>query len=128
MILPRYPCLFAAALTGAALIGAAHAQDRPTSGQGHDGVYAIDIMTKQGSCDKAYHWTISVTGGRVRSAGEMPLEASGQINQGGIVQLAFERFGQIATAKGRLARGEGSGTWYSPTLQCGGSWRASRQS
>jgi|GEM_PF-736657 hypothetical protein len=121
------PRVIAAVLTGAACAGAAMAQERGAPGQNQDGVYAIDITTKQGSCDKAYHWMIAVSGGRVRSAGEMPLEASGEITQRGIVQLAFERFGQIATARGRLSRGSGSGTWYSPTLQCRGFWQASRQ-
>jgi zona occludens toxin (predicted ATPase) len=126
MILARYPRLLAPALIGAAAIGAANAQERLAAAQAHDGVYAIDITTRQGSCEKAYHWKISVSGGRVSSAGDMPLEASGQINQRGVVDVAFARFGQVATAKGRLAREGGSGTWYSPTMQCSGSWQASR--
>jgi hypothetical protein len=127
MIVLRYPRLLAPALFGVAAIGAANAQDRLEPGQSHDGVYVIDITTRQGSCEKAYRWMISVSGGRVRSARDAPLAASGQINQRGIVDLAFEGFGQHATAKGRLGRGEGSGTWSSATMQCSGSWQANRQ-
>ena len=55
------------------------------------------------------------------------MEASGQISRGGMVDLAFQRFGQVAKVTGKLARGAGSGTWSSTTMQCAGSWRATRQ-
>jgi hypothetical protein len=126
MILLQYPRLLAPAVIGVAAIGAANAQDRPAPGQSHDGVYVIAITTQQGSCEKAYRWMISVSGGRVRSAGDAPLVASGEIDQRGVVALAFEGYGQHATAKGRLAGREGSGTWSSPTMQCSGSWQAKR--
>ncbi|MGH6836929.1 MAG: hypothetical protein ACREC9_15645 [Methylocella sp.] len=121
-----YPGL-AAALIGAVAINAAEAQGGFAMRQSHDGIYAVDIVTRQGSCDRGYHWLIAVSGGRVSSAGDALMEASGKISRQGIVSLAFERFGQIATAKGKLARGAGSGTWSSPTMQCAGSWRATRQ-
>ena len=55
------------------------------------------------------------------------MEASGQISRRGIVHLAFERFGQVATVTGKLGMGSGSGTWSSTTMQCAGSWRANRK-
>jgi hypothetical protein len=113
-----------AALIGVA--GAAHAQGGFAVRQNHDGIYAVDIVTRQGSCDRDYHWKISVSGGRVRSAGNTPMEASGEINQRGIVDLAFQRFGQVATVVGTLGMGSGSGSWSSTTMQCAGSWRATR--
>src|ERR1700730_15675569 len=97
----------------AALIGiasAAHAQGGFAVQQNHDGIYAVDITTRQGSCDRDYHWKISVSGGRVSSAGDTPMVASGQINQRGIVNLAFQRFGQVATVIGTLGMGSGSGS------------------
>ncbi|MGH6793776.1 MAG: hypothetical protein ACREDD_05950 [Methylocella sp.] len=115
----------AAALIGAA--SAAHAQGGFAMQQNHDGIYAVDIVTREGSCDKDYHWMISVSGGRISSAGDTPMVASGEISQRGIVDVAFRRFGQVATVIGKLAMGSGSGTWSSPSLQCGGSWRATRQ-
>jgi len=117
----------AAVLMGAAAINAAHAQGGFAVRQNHDGIYAVDITTRQGSCDRDYHWLIAVSGGRVSSAGDTLMEASGKISRRGIVALAFERFGQIATVTGKVARGAGSGTWTSPTMQCAGSWRATRQ-
>jgi hypothetical protein len=109
---------------GGATINAANAQS--AAAQDADGTYAVYIVTRHGDCDKSYHWTISVSGGRVSSAGDTPMQASGHINHG-VVNLAFERMGQVATVTGRLASGSGSGTWSSPTLQCAGSWRAARQ-
>jgi hypothetical protein len=117
----------AAMLLGAATISAAHAQGRGAMRQDHDGIYAVDITTRQGKCDRDYHWLIAVTGGRVSSAGDALMEASGRISRRGIVALAFERFGQVAMATGKLTRGAGSGAWSSPTMQCAGSWRATRQ-
>jgi hypothetical protein len=117
----------AAMLMGAAAISAAHAQSAGAMRQNHDGIYAVDITTRKGSCDRDYHWLIAVSGGRVSSAGDALMEASGRISRRGIVALAFERFGQVATATGKLARGAGSGAWSSPTMQCAGSWRATRQ-
>lgn len=115
----------AAALIGVA--GAAHAQGSFATRQNHDGIYAVNIVTRQGSCDRYYRWLIAVSGGRVSSAGDTPMEASGQISRGGVVRLAFQRFGQVATVTGKLAQGSGSGTWSSTTMQCAGSWRATRQ-
>ena len=104
-------------------IDAAHAQLRPSEApHAEDGVYAIDITTLQG----AYHWTISVSGGHVTVAVDTPIEASGQINRGGIVDLTFRGMDKVAHATGRLGDGSGSGTWSSPSLQCAGSWHAVR--
>jgi hypothetical protein len=119
--------LFAAVLMGAASINAAKSQVAFATTQDHDGIYAVDITTRQGDCDKAYHWKISVSGGHISSAGDTPMEASGQISGRGIVDFAFRRVGQVATVTGTLVRGAGSGTWSSPTMGCTGSWRALRQ-
>ncbi len=122
-----YSGLAAVALIAAAAASAAHAQGSFATRQNHDGIYAVDIVTQQGSCDRDYHWMIAVSGGRVRSAGDTLMEAAGQISRRGIVALAFQRFGQAATVTGKLAMGAGSGTWSSTTMQCAGSWRATRQ-
>jgi hypothetical protein len=117
----------AAMLMGAAAISAAHAQDGVAMRLNHDGIYAVNIVTQQGSCNRDYHWMIAVSGGHVSSAGDTPMAASGQINQRGSVDLAFQRFGLVAKVIGKLVMGSGSGTWSSPTMQCAGSWRATRQ-
>jgi hypothetical protein len=119
----------AAALAGSVAAVAAQAEGGLTavSMKGNDGVYAVHATTQQGSCDRDNYWLISVSGGRVSSAGDAPIAASGQINSHGAVNLQFERFGQIARATGRVISGAGAGTWISPTLNCSGSWRATRR-
>ncbi len=123
-----YSRLFAAALIARPNPRGARAEQGGfATRQDHDGIYAVDIVTRQGSCDRNYHWMIAVSGGRVTSAGDTPMETSGQISQRGIVDMAFQRFGQVATVTGKLAMGSGSGNWSSTTMQCAGSWRATRQ-
>jgi len=123
---PGHSHLFAVAAL-ICVANAAHAQGGFATRQNNDGIYAVDVVTRQGSCDRDYRWMIVVSGGRVSSAGDTPMEASGQISRRGSVHLAFERFGQIAKVTGKLARGAGSGTWSSTTRQCAGTWRATRR-
>lgn len=123
--------LFAAALAAATFssgLTAASAGDRTAAVENHDGVYAVDIVTEQGSCDRIYHWTISVSGGRISSPSDAMMQASGLIDQRGVVSVAFRRDNNVAHVAGRVQGRSGSGTWSSATLQCGGSWRAARQS
>jgi hypothetical protein len=108
-------------------IGAAHSERRPFEApHAQDGVYAVDITTRQGDCGSAYHLTISVSGGHVTAVGDTPIEASGQINRRGIVNLTFRGMDKVAHATGSLAASSGSGTWSFPSLHCAGSWHAIR--
>jgi hypothetical protein len=119
-----------AAMSLPAMLDSAVARNnlRPVAPQNHDGVYAVQIVTERGGCDKSYLWTIAISDGRVSSTGSTPLEASGQINPQGIVSLAFRGFNEVAHVVGRLKGSRGSGTWSSPTMACAGTWRALRQS
>lgn len=126
----KYLRSFAVILMGAASINAANAEDKiaHASMHSHDGTYAIDITTRHGDCDKHHHWMILVSGGRVSSAGNTPMSASGHINPHGNVHLTFKRFHHVAAVTGRLTTEAGSGTWHSPTMECTGSWHARRRS
>jgi hypothetical protein len=130
MNLFRASAISKAVLIGASFspwIDAAHAQRRQFEApHGQDGVYAVDITTRQGNCGNTYHLTISVSGGHVTAVGDTPIESSGQINRRGIVNLTFQGMDKFAHATGKLADGSGFGTWSSPSLQCAGSWYAIR--
>lgn len=123
---------FAAALGACAFLitslsaptGAA-AQARRAAGA-HDGVYAVDIYTQQGACDRVYHWTITVASGQVSSPADGAMQASGRIAPNGAVSLAFRRDNQVATVAGKVKSGRASGRWSSPSLQCAGFWNAVR--
>jgi hypothetical protein len=132
MSLVRYSHLFTAMLATAGVplaMTAADAQQKITAiaVEDHDGVYSVDIVTEQGACDRAYHWTIAVNGGRVSSSSDAVMQATGHIDRRGVVSLAFRRDNNVAHVAGKVKGKSGSGTWSSPTMQCGGSWRAARQ-
>ncbi|MBO0734008.1 MAG: hypothetical protein J2P49_06770 [Methylocapsa sp.] len=129
MTMTIYPRLAAAALIAMICGAAAQAGDGLTEVgiKGNDGIYAVHATTQLGTCDRDNNWLILVSGGRVRSAGDALFAASGQINPHGGVNLVFQGFGQVAKATGRVANGAGTGTWISPTMQCSGSWRATRR-
>ncbi len=123
--------LFAAALAAACFSGPARSdagqEPHPDATTMHDGVYAVEILTLRGACDRVYHWTINIAEGRVTSPADGLMQASGQINAGGFVSVAFRRAEQVANVAGKVDGRIGSGTWSSATLQCAGSWRAARQ-
>jgi hypothetical protein len=122
--------LFAVTLMGAASISAASAQDgsRSIGKHHHDGTYAVDLTTKHGDCHKHSRWTILVSGGRVSSTGDTPMNASGRIDPHGNVHVTLKRFHHVATATGRLTTEAGSGSWHSQSMECTGSWHARRRS
>ncbi|MCI0466982.1 MAG: hypothetical protein L0Y57_08265 [Beijerinckiaceae bacterium] len=124
-----YARVFAVLLAGLIPASTAWANDGATAAglQSHDGIYAVYVTTRAGDCDRQYNWSILVSGGKVSAAGDTPMEASGQVNSRGIVNLQFQRFGQVANVTGKVAKGSGSGTWSSPTMNCSGSWRATRR-
>ena len=117
------------AATSLCTIATADAQQRPryAIAASHDGVYAVDISTQQGGCDRVYHWTIIVSAGQVRSAADGFMQASGVITPRGGVSLAFRRDSQVANVAGQVRDKAGWGTWSSSTLQCSGTWGAVRQ-
>jgi hypothetical protein len=92
----------------------------------YDGNYSVEVITDVGSCDKSYRWAVQVEDGKVHSAANMLMEASGRIDRTGLVQLAFHRDTQVAHVAGYMKGSTGSGTWSSPTMRCGGRWRAER--
>ncbi len=128
MTAAKFSRLAAAALVGTVFGAWAGDGFTATHTNGNDGLYAVNIVTSQGSCDRSYQSTFLVSGGRVSSAGDTLVAASGLINPSGAVRLQFLSFGDVATVTGRVVKGVGSGTWTSPTLNCSGSWRATRRS
>lgn len=126
---------FAFALTVGSVVGSISGPMASYAGQelrtaalsSHDGVYAVDIATQRGGCDRVYHWKINVINGRISSPADGMMQASGEINAGGVVSVAFRRNEHVANVAGKVAGGNAWGTWSSPTLQCGGSWSAARQ-
>ncbi|WP_395666253.1 hypothetical protein [Methylocella sp.] len=125
----RAALMFLGAVVGVSLLGPVGANAQKARGAGpFDGVYAVDVYTQSGACDRVFRWTIQVVGGRVSTHGDGFVQASGLVTDKGAVSLAFRRDSQVANVAGRVRSGAGSGTWSSPTMQCAGSWRAARVS
>jgi type 1 fimbria pilin len=113
----------------AALSFAARASGtQPISLTPYDGVYSVEITTSAGPCEKTYHGSITVTGGQISASSEPGASASGIIEDDGTVSLSFRENGQIANVGGKMRAHQGRGPWSSPTAECGGWWRAERQS
>jgi hypothetical protein len=124
---PLFVAALAAACLGGPTVSDAGQESRSAAPTVHDGVYTVEILTLRGACDRVYHWKINVADGRITSPADGFMQASGEINAGGVVSVAFRRDEQVANVAGTVDGKIASGTWSSPTLQCGGSWRAARQ-
>jgi hypothetical protein len=98
------------------------------AGTDFDGMYNVDVMTDVGGCDKLYHGVVTIQGGHVVSTGDVGATAFGLVDSEGTVSMQFRLHDDIAHVAGHVKGRKGQGTWSAPTPQCGGRWRAERQS
>jgi hypothetical protein len=114
----RIRVLFAASLFTAAGLASAPASAQ----QPYDGLWQVTVVTKTGSCDAQTTSTLTVTEGKVSSAGG---PVSGSVGSGGLVRVSING----AYANGQLSGKSGSGKWNgaSAGVPCSGRWEASRQ-
>lgn len=110
--------LLVALAFAAALPAAAHAAS-------FDGNWSILAVTTSGSCDKAYRFPVTVSGGTVTYAGSAATQASGRIDASGRVRVAFNRGAQKLDASGAARGAAGSGKWQSKS--CAGTWTAEKR-
>lgn len=54
------------------------------------------------------------------------MQASGRVDDRGLVSVSFRRDGPVAVASGQMEDNGGIGEWISPTLKCLGTWSAMR--
>lgn len=94
-----------------------------------DGVYSVEVVVEDGKCANS-HWTVAVSHGQIASVSpnNNNISASGLIEDDGVVSMTF-RGGddQIAHVGGTVKGNSGKGAWSSPTLLCGGVWRADKE-
>ena len=88
----------------------------------YDGTWSVTIVTKSGSCDPSTSSTVTVSDGKISSAGA---NVSGSIGREGLVRVSING----AYANGQLNGNAGSGKWNgaSAGIPCSGRWEASRQ-
>lgn len=92
-----------------------------------DGTYSVEITTQEGSCEKMYRGSVTITNGRITGTSDPEASASGLIEDDGTVSLSLRGHDQIAHVGGKVSGRHGRGTWSSPTAECGGLWQAERQ-
>ena len=121
------------ALAGAAFAAAAlsalsvPASAAPANADRYDGRWSVEVITDEGTCDRAYRWSIGIKGGRVADIADGVATANGTIDKSGRVALRFERGADVLTAKGSLDAENGAGLWTAPSRSCAGRWRAERR-
>lgn len=126
--------LIGAGLAGGSLMDAprAVAQERRSAqfpAGRFDGIYLVEVVPESGSCTKS-RWTAAVAGGQIASVTPNPtnITALGLIESNGVVSLTFrDAQNQIAHVGGMIKGRRGKGSWSSPTLLCGGIWRAQKE-
>ena len=98
------------------------------AGASYDGAWKVVIITQSGNCDPAYSYPVRVSAGRVSYAGDGSFEISGNVSEGGGVNVTIARGDQKASGTGRLTASAGSGSWSgkSASTACSGRWEASR--
>ena len=93
-----------------------------------DGAWSVLIVTDQGTCDRAYRYTLRIADGRVYYD-DPSFSVSGGVDGAGRVQVGVNAGGQSANGYGRLSGNYGEGSWsgHSSTSQCSGHWQAERR-
>jgi hypothetical protein len=101
---------------------------RADAAHGHDGIYAVHVLTQHGSCTQSRMTTIAVVSGHVHATGHGLMRASGRVSPDGRVSVTLRLLHHIAHVAGRMKGHSGSGNWLSQSLACRGHWHATRQS
>ncbi|MCB8820116.1 hypothetical protein [Microvirga rosea] len=112
-----------AVVAGLALPVAAQAQTR-----NFDGAWSVEVVTEQGSCDRAYRYNIVVENGRARYGGQENFTVNGQVRSNGQVSANITRGQDRADVRGRLSGSRGTGTWTTAGGRtCSGTWNAEKR-
>jgi hypothetical protein len=93
-----------------------------------NGNWSVEVVTQQGSCDRAYRFPVVIENGRIRYGGSERINISGVVNARGIIRSSIAANGLRADVAGRLSAGFGSGTWVlAGSRNCAGTWNAERR-
>jgi hypothetical protein len=93
---------------------------------GYNGVWNVTFATTRGNCSSGYSVPFTVSGGRVSSAGGG--RVTGRVNGSGAVAVHVSVGASHADGGGRLAAGNGTGSWNGLIMgdRCSGTWHAQR--
>jgi hypothetical protein len=92
-----------------------------------DGIWSVEVVTEEGSCDRAYRYRVIIENGRARYGGPERFDVDGRVRRDGRVSASIARGQDRAVVTGRLAGDFGRGTWVTRgSRRCAGNWNAER--
>jgi hypothetical protein len=100
------------------------------TGSKFDGRWSIEVITEQGTCDKAYRYGVMIENGQTRYAGREDITVAGKVATDGRVAGSIAYKDNRADVSGALeASGLGSGSWKfeGANSSCKGRWNAERR-
>lgn len=130
MRLPILATCLSALVTLAALGPADAAKRKVQVPHRYDGRWSIEVVTRDGPCDRAYRYGVQIQRGEaIYGGGEFNI--NGRVSPNGSVRGVISRGDNAAQVVGRLtAGGSGSGTWQTVgngLISCSGDWNAVRR-
>ncbi len=115
--------LLAAVCAAPVLLPLAASANAPTP---FDGGWSVAVTSATESCDLPDAVPIRVADGAVRYDGWFGPRTTGEVQPNGSLAVSISYRSDIVTVSGVLSGTSGSGRWVSPTLECGGTWVATR--
>jgi hypothetical protein len=96
----------------------------------YDGQWSVLILTKNGPCDAAYRYGLSIRNGQVFYEGSAAVNVAGKVVSNGTVNVRVWSGSQGASGSGRLGKSTGGGKWQGTGSMgtCTGTWSAERRS
>jgi hypothetical protein len=115
-------------LGAAAVMGCLIAPPALAQANRFDGNWSVEVVTRQGACDQAYRYAVTIENGRARYSGPENFDISGRVQPNGSVSASISRGQDRANVTGRLSGTRGSGTWStSGGRVCSGQWNADKR-
>lgn len=116
------------AALAAGLSVAPAAQAQKAGAAQYNGNWSVQVVTRQGDCDRAYRYAVAIENGRVRYAGSAGFTINGSVTGNGRVAGSITREGTTVNVSGRLQGSSGGGSWRAAGgRSCSGSWSAERR-
>ena len=91
----------------------------------YDGLWSVVIVTKTGSCERAYRYPVRIANGILVNGRRRRDSIYGDVRDDGSITVILNDGRKEATASGRLSGAAGAGSWRA--RECAGSWEAERR-
>jgi hypothetical protein len=96
----------------------------------YDGNWSVVVITENGTCDRAYRYSVHVENGEVRYNGDARgINLAGTVSPNGQVAVSIRLRDRGADGNGHLAENTGAGRWHGSGANnaCAGVWEAERR-